>query len=113
MSRIIEVISAYSNRIIEGVDKGILLEKLKNGFFKSVGSNEHGVIVLLGNQQEVLLDCVCKYFEPIKSYWKLQDKDGCKKKQKAFGIGHCTSCRTCMIRCLEAKVVIKTNKKRR
>lgn len=103
----IDVIDAYQNRCIEGVDKSDLLNALmqKNGFLTATNLKRQ---FRYKSGRTIYLDCAQKYFMPEKSYFHLNERSRCNFIQKAFGIAVGTeNCNECLRQCIEKNLAIK------
>lgn len=111
-----DLVESYGNKLIEGVDKNDLLTVLSDQAGGSPYSldfmqmNGNGIILKNRTTDYALvLDCVSKYFEPEKRYYRLAPGDSCEKVSRAFSLTERQSfdCRQCFRECLLKGTVIK------
>ena len=108
---IVNLISEYRHRNIEGIDKQDLFEAL-DGTSSTFKSTSDKKITYIPTKQEIHLECVSKYFNPVESYYKIKDTDGCKFIQTALGINEfrISNCNQCFKQCILHNKSIKRNK---
>lgn len=112
----IDLIAEYGNRNIDGADcddlRRALMDEPSDVFRRDSANGATFVHVATG--RKVQLDCVWKYFEPPKPYYRLNAKSDCGFVRKAMELPHRYDpvCSDCLLQCLGAKLKIKPSKVR-
>ena len=112
----IDLIAEYGNRNIDGADRGDLKRALmgeSSDVFRKAGVTE-AAFVHIATGRKIQLDCVWKYFEPPKSYYRLNAKSDCGFVRRAMGLPrrYHAACSDCLLQCLRARLKIKPSKVR-
>ena len=111
----IDLIAEYGNRNIEGADRGdlrrALMDEPSDVFRKA--DTDAAVFMHVATGRKIQLDCVWKYFEPPKSYYRLNAKSDCRFIRRALELPHqFPICSNCLLQCLGAQLKIKPSKMR-
>lgn len=107
----INIFEEYGNRLIEGIDRKDLDDAFNRPNENNLltVSNQKRCLIHNPTGRKIILDCVYKYFEPEKKYYKLDDKSTCTFIRKAFDIQerYVDNCDICFAECLKNKNKIK------
>lgn len=106
----IELTALYPVRNIEGIDKNEILSAFEGRSMMFSKMDAH-TLVHRDTGRRVVFECVQKYFEPVKSYYKLDDKSSCEFVQHAMNL-RASGCDNCLCECIRAHKKIKPSKVR-
>lgn len=123
-----DVILQYGNRVIQTPEGKISLNELMHAEEDTFGDSieyiynnnvkvatdsrdftDKGIVVYRHKKDKALITgCVTKYFQPKKSYWKLNNKSSCQDVAKAYGIpDNYGSCFRCFKNCITTGCKLK------
>lgn len=116
-----DLVEAYGVRTIEGIDKNDFLSALpRRGLFSdryevakdTMLSGTRGIVLqdkVTGST--VMVECIAKYFEPVKRYYRIGQNDSCEMIQRALGINEGEyselQCQHCFSQCISQGAKLK------
>ncbi len=107
----IDLCEKFKNNNIDGIEHHELLAALedKSGTFE-VRSN--GLVAHKPSEKRFVLECAKEYFEPEKSYYKLNRTSRCPYVQRALGVQADVheDCKQCLASCITRKLRMKPKK---
>lgn len=106
----INLTDTYNARIIEGIDEydlemAIIDNKNDDNIFEY---NSSGIVRHKASGVKITIDCISKYYQPKKPYYRMDEKSSCKYIQNAVinrEIGE-NNCNKCFLICMNNDIPI-------
>lgn len=104
----IDVIEAYGCKVIEGLDVDDIISE-DSSLVEFVEDTKRDVLHKPSGKR-ITLECASKYFEPIQSYYRFNDRSSCEYVKKGLDVVSCHNCRDCIEKCIAGRLKIKPRK---